>query len=323
MTMHPKPKSAPPRIKSKFMSNKSNAMKEMEAWVKKDADPLGANHEASRMSGQLVDNVTEERMLKSKLWDLSKERYKFLSQNAYEKKVFVDRMQRKSSVFKRILSQSDTASSRRSSIENSDSSVSSYRVRGTGKFLNARQAFLERMDPKNGRDRPKELRNSDQSVKGKSVTFIPDLVTEMASKPPGTYKLSETQGSKSWSNGSQASDAPRLPNVVVSAAGVSAASVTMLGAIGRESTEGGVKTWAKKGPSRKYGASMDSLTNDKRYSSLEHALTPIKDYQTSYDVKEIVKSMDCLHIPPRRPKESRPKIGMKALDFMKERGFVF
>ncbi|XP_071106008.1 uncharacterized protein [Haliotis cracherodii] len=323
MTMHPKPKSAPPRIKSKFMSNKSNAMKEMEAWVKKDADPLGANHEASRMSGQLVDNVTEERMLKSKLWDLSKERYKFLTQNAYEKKVFVDRMQRKSSVFKRMLTQSDTMSSRRSSIENSDSSVSSYRVKGPGKCTNARQAFLERMDPKNGRDRPRELRNGDHGLKGKSVTFIPDLVTEMAAKSSGAFKLPVTHSAKPWANESLATDAPRLPNVVVSAAGLSAASVTMLGAIGRESAGGGVKTWAKKGSSRRYGMSMDSLTNDRRYSNLEHALTPIKDYQTSFDVKDIVKNMDCLHIPPRKPKESKPKIGMKALDFMKERGFAF
>ena len=75
--MYPKPKSAPGRfVQSKFVKNRTNAMKEIEAWVKKDDDRGGSAHEASRMSGQLTDNVTEERMLRAKLWELSKERYK-------------------------------------------------------------------------------------------------------------------------------------------------------------------------------------------------------------------------------------------------------
>ena len=75
--MYPKPKSAPGRfVQSKFVKNRTNAMKEIEAWVKKDDDRGGSSHEASRMSGQLTDNVTEERMLRAKLWELSKERYK-------------------------------------------------------------------------------------------------------------------------------------------------------------------------------------------------------------------------------------------------------
>ena len=75
--MYPKPKSAPGRfMQSKFVKNRTNAMKEIEAWVKKDDERSGTAHEASRMSGQLTDNVTEERMLRAKLWELSKERYK-------------------------------------------------------------------------------------------------------------------------------------------------------------------------------------------------------------------------------------------------------
>jgi hypothetical protein len=78
--MFTKPKSAPPRVlQSKFLRNQGTAVKEMEAWVRKDDEYRGPKQEASRMSGQLTDNVTEERMLKAKLWDLSKERYKVIT----------------------------------------------------------------------------------------------------------------------------------------------------------------------------------------------------------------------------------------------------
>lgn len=71
-----KPKSAPAQIvESRFVKNKTDAMKEIEAWVKKDDDPL-ISHEAIRVAGQLTENVTEDRMLRAKLWELSKERYK-------------------------------------------------------------------------------------------------------------------------------------------------------------------------------------------------------------------------------------------------------
>ncbi|KAK3792666.1 hypothetical protein RRG08_032303 [Elysia crispata] len=109
--MHqPKPKSAPASLKSKFVKNRTNAMKEIQAWIRKDGEPFPVP-EASRMSGQLTDNVTEERMLKAKLWELSKERYKFLSQNSYEQKVFSDRQQRKAGL-RRVASASWDSRSR-------------------------------------------------------------------------------------------------------------------------------------------------------------------------------------------------------------------
>ncbi|KAK7498507.1 hypothetical protein BaRGS_00010167 [Batillaria attramentaria] len=142
--MYPKPKSAPPRIvQSKFVKNKTNAMKEIEAWVKKDDDPL-SSHEASRMSGQLTDNVTEERMLRSKLWELSKERYKFLAQNAYEKKMFQDRIQRKSSALLRRASSSSTVDR-----QPEGEGVS----RAKQRWKNARLALLDRLDPTKHKDK--------------------------------------------------------------------------------------------------------------------------------------------------------------------------
>ncbi|KAL8574906.1 hypothetical protein ACOMHN_063600 [Nucella lapillus] len=96
--MQPKPKSAPAgrlaTLQSRLAKNQSDAMKEMQAWARRAEEP-GACCPVTRMSGQLTDNVTEERLLRAKLWELSKERYKFLLQNSYEKKLFADRMYRK------------------------------------------------------------------------------------------------------------------------------------------------------------------------------------------------------------------------------------
>ncbi|XP_076462110.1 uncharacterized protein LOC143294431 isoform X2 [Babylonia areolata] len=77
-------------LQSRLAKTQSDAMKEMQAWARRADEPSTCCH-VTRMSGQLTENVTEERMLRAKLWELSKERYK----NAYEKKLFADRMQRK------------------------------------------------------------------------------------------------------------------------------------------------------------------------------------------------------------------------------------
>ena len=98
----PKPSSAPNpslRSKSTWVTTKNNTQKEIEAWAKDGT----RTHELTRSSGQLPENVTEQRLLQAKLWELSKERHKFLSQNTYEKKMFLDQQKRKSDVFQELL----------------------------------------------------------------------------------------------------------------------------------------------------------------------------------------------------------------------------
>lgn len=201
-----KAKSAPPRLKSKFVKNRTNAMKEIEAWVRKDNESY-AVPEASRMSGQLSDNVTEERMLKAKLWELSKERYKFLSQNSYEKKVFQDRQQKKNGL-RRVSSATATSDGRqrRSSRESlrcerraslSDA-VSRPRIR------NARFAFLDRLDP---------TKNKKSALK--KTTSTADASGDDAARPSTRKVLSRGNSSASVVNKIVESN----PSIVVSTDG--------------------------------------------------------------------------------------------------------
>ncbi|GFO47687.1 hypothetical protein PoB_007419200 [Plakobranchus ocellatus] len=193
--MHqPKPKSAPARIRSKFVKNRTNAMKEIEAWIRKDGEAFPVP-EASRMSGQLTDNVTEERMLKAKLWELSKERYKFLSQNSYEQKVFSDRQQKKASL-RRVASASWDARSKVASkgamgsltgLGNEESIPgkldtprhSSLTIETSGEITplpkrsrtkNARFSLLDRLDPT--KKRPSRSKSSDAKFFGGSDSAI-------------------------------------------------------------------------------------------------------------------------------------------------------
>lgn len=93
--MPKKLKSAPPRI----LSKRTNAIKEIEAWIQNDNEH-GMAHDVQRVSGKLSDNVTEQRLLRAKLLDLGKERYKFLVQSTYEKQMFIERQKKKAGSLK-------------------------------------------------------------------------------------------------------------------------------------------------------------------------------------------------------------------------------
>ena len=92
-----KPKSAPARqtkMRFKWFSSKTNSLKEIDAWANGGdyrSPPL--SHSTARVTGQLTDNVTEERMLQAKIRELSKERYKFIAQKDYDKKLFLEKQQ--------------------------------------------------------------------------------------------------------------------------------------------------------------------------------------------------------------------------------------
>ncbi|KAH9508626.1 hypothetical protein Btru_052192, partial [Bulinus truncatus] len=97
---------------TKLIKKKTSAMKDILSWVN-SSDGYSPTPEVTRNSSQLADNVTEERMLRSKLMELSKERYKFLVQNAYEMKVFSDRQQKKPELRHLFLGQRSTISANR------------------------------------------------------------------------------------------------------------------------------------------------------------------------------------------------------------------
>lgn len=201
-----KTRSAPGSIagdRQKWVSSRSNALKEIQIWATNGRENESSDN--ARHSGQLMDNVTEQRMLHSKLWDLSKERHKFLTQNAYEKKIFLDRQQRKSTALREMLdglsadgrriSWGEEALKRRANIENEG--VESARV-----------VFLNRVDPRKRRDRPRDTLSKDMesrhsscptpSEAGRRTHFsLPQVVPSVVSQDshiPGKNPRDKTAG---------------------------------------------------------------------------------------------------------------------------------
>ena len=129
-------------IRDKTASLKSSNMKEIESWAKEGQE--GVTLDCSRHSGQLMDNVTEQRMLNSKLWDLSKERHRFIYQNTFDQKIFLERQSKKSAVLKEMLDGVNKDGSRTS--YSSQALRRRASLRGPEKTC-ARIALLERFDP--------------------------------------------------------------------------------------------------------------------------------------------------------------------------------
>ncbi|XP_060562084.1 uncharacterized protein LOC132721729 [Ruditapes philippinarum] len=87
----------PPRIKSapagRLKSKKTSVLHDIEEWVLsgKEHEP-----ETSRIhSGQLAENITEERLLRARMMELGKERFKILSKYDHEIQTFKDKQKRK------------------------------------------------------------------------------------------------------------------------------------------------------------------------------------------------------------------------------------
>ncbi|XP_033095286.1 uncharacterized protein LOC117099878 [Anneissia japonica] len=112
MAARVKPASAPGRI-----SCRDDIWKDIQDWAK----PSGRNDDDDQalvIGSQIKDNVTEQRMLESRLFDLSKERYKFIVQVAWQRKAFIDRQKQKTSVMKDLLTGIDTTEIQQSTKKN-------------------------------------------------------------------------------------------------------------------------------------------------------------------------------------------------------------
>ncbi|ELT98016.1 hypothetical protein CAPTEDRAFT_204562 [Capitella teleta] len=86
------------------MARGASSKKKVKRSVCKDAtnqisnwamEGMGNDEKVNRSCGILPDNVTEERLLRTRLWELGKERHKFISAVDYEKKMFLEKQQRR------------------------------------------------------------------------------------------------------------------------------------------------------------------------------------------------------------------------------------
>ena len=333
---------------------RSDAMKEMEAWanVGHEGQKLGRN------SGQLPDNVTEERMLHTRLWELSKERYKFLSQAEYEKKMFLERQQRKSAAMKEIIERIQVSGRRSAaSKQRSRMSVGQATPSPRPKITAPSSAKIERVQPT----------NSDVSPRPKSTPSWSIRPSEAPTEPGPTSPLSKTvpvfptepnivkKGShrrvqiisrrNSVDNTPVPSPREKLPLIQIQ-------PPTNVKFVTRHESDKGSKPGSPRqhGQVRKgFKASTKSILKwtcgkpkdepavvnepavrkgpmaDPRYVHLESCLS---DYYKPKDVelKEIpliIRTMECLHKPPNVIKDTKPKLTLKIREFMTDHGIAF
>ncbi len=337
---------------SRRKSSRSLALKEMEAWATAGREPSA--NDFSRHSGQLMDNVTEQRMLLAKLRELSKERHKFMSQNAYEKKIFLDKQQKKSNVMREMLDGVTPDGKRKSWTEEAI-----QRRNAVHKYLeasgqpNARLAFLDRMDPTKNRDKPKDVQSlsgesyiSRQSASSKAVSMPPICIdTSMrdnknnnnatSPKSPGiatSRVLFPTEPEtvkklKLARNDSELTDASSISKEAIKPKSGRTVRFNSSNFRRHNSPARCPLPQPRSRPGSVYSRS-DSTSNgpstDPRYIQLTQSLSSTYvQYTNNDDITMLINKLDSLHLPPRRTKEAKPKITHRIQQFMKEAGFGF
>ena len=143
---------------SNIRERSTSAKKEIESWAKEGQKSVTLD--CCRQSGLLMDNVTQQRLLNTKLWDLSKERHRFLSENAFDKKMFLKKQARKSTVFKGMLEGFNTNGTRVSYSE--DVQRMRAGLRGP-ESIGTRMALLEGMEPKKSKLQKDSSNNTDNN----------------------------------------------------------------------------------------------------------------------------------------------------------------
>ncbi|XP_072043756.1 uncharacterized protein [Amphiura filiformis] len=90
-------------------SSRDDTRRDIQDWAKPARRSSDDEDQTTMIGGQLKDNVTEQRMLESRLFDLSRERYKFMVQVAWQRKAFLDKQKRKTGMMKDLLKGVDTS----------------------------------------------------------------------------------------------------------------------------------------------------------------------------------------------------------------------
>ena len=367
-----KPKSAPGSVageKPKWITSKGNTLKEIESWATEGHENDAPDY--ARHSGQLMDNVTEQRMLQSKLWELSKERHKFLTQNSYEKKIFLDRQQRKSGAMREMLDGvtpdgrrtgwGDEAMRRRANIE--DETAGS-----------ARSVFLDRVDPKKRRDRPKEGRDWESrhsscptpSESGRrTMLSLPQVAPSIVAshdghlpaknprvkaavgssvfptEPKVSKKATDQKRPKSSYDrmlSSQLQPADHPPTTVRFAesrggTGSNHRVDESLSSSNPDPRRPPSRSWSTikwnrstsmSARSRLTEREADGPAADRRYLLLRQALAENYYNQSrAGNITQIIGSVEALHRPTKRSKDSQPRVTHRIKEFMRQRGLQF
>jgi len=283
--MHPKPVNA---ALMRLKNRKTNVMKEIEEWVLLDSE--FNQTEAGRMSGKLTENITEERMLKSRLFDLGKERYKYLTKMAFDKHMFIEKQKKAKAKRAQILHHRSFSAN-----------DATFEKRTPDTRLQGRMSLDPRLLRNPDRDDDAEIQSL--GSRAKTVQFM------TSSTPVSNHRVSEQNKMRllmmQCSFGKQKDVKKSRP----------------LSRSDEDSVTG--KSFVKKNRFSKFGGKFPTKTDDGRYVSLTSALSPNYELHADLDVKRIVQSIESLHKPAKNLKEVKPKLTQQLQAFMKERGITF
>jgi len=304
-------------------SSKNNASKEIESWGR----DYGSLAEGSmRSAGQLTENVTESRMLQSRIMEMSRDRYKYVTQADFSKKFFLNAQQKKTKIMPSLLHGVDVEAwlSKKTArhVPQFSSSASS----------NARFAFLDRFEKQGEKCKDFEAEENPFDIpSAKPIPQQPDV--------PEFYRIrlqeqQEAEMSKTTFPTQpvlKAQTAPkavafcdkkplRLPEVPSSAK--SSAPATQ-----RSKSMGITPTPPEKKEQLRRVKSSTSImksVEDPRYRTLEGSLSGKFSKPEERDpthVQSIINSHDSLFIPSKQAANSRPKVQKTILEYLRARGF--
>ncbi|XP_074649199.1 uncharacterized protein LOC141904509 [Tubulanus polymorphus] len=308
---------APKTLKSKFITPKTDATKEIQAWANEGSEEKRLD--VARQSGKLSDNVTEERMLESKILELSKERYKFLMQNHFEKKVFLDKQKRKCSVMTELMKGIDAEKYLRKSAIWSTKHVDEEqqykyykkpRVRYRGDRKNSTD-----LQQNCSKDRPQTthmpkidhlVSARSENTRAKTVDIVdmggferlPDLNRSTTQIPPYASRASMNK-TPSYE-----------PDIQMSPRARPDSSNRKLITPRRPSGFGGRRSAKKR-------VKSGGPTRDPRYRQLENSLSVNYVQRCSLEIPSVIQKIDTLHLPPkyRHQEENELKMIMPQVDF--------
>lgn len=286
----------PPRIRSapagRTKGKKATATKDIEEWVHSGKDQ---DVDTSRIhSGQLTENVTEERLLRSRLMELGKERFKILSKCDHEIQAFKDKQNRKG--IRGTLARPMSAFDRRSSL--SARSLTSRTNEPDGASL---VLITPGVRQKNVQFQVKPTKTECVKINERQSYTRPQTVpAKMPRQQPGPI-LEE------WK------------------------PLTMTNEWSRPSTASGVVTNGRHGPSvsalttlKDERVGLRKVSSEPRFTALESCLTENYTSSCKVDVKSIIESITSLKIPIRAgSKEAKRELENKIKLFMEENNIVF
>ncbi|XP_067928060.1 uncharacterized protein [Watersipora subatra] len=273
-----------------------------------------------RSTGQLTDNVTEARLLQRRIMEMSRERYKYITQTQFNKKFFLTSQQRKTRLMPKLLQGVDAE------YWLSQKTSRHVPVFSTSSAGNARFAFLDRLqkqgekckDFEEEEDNPFAIPSKPKIPEKKQlpefyrIRLKEQEESELAKATFPTQPLLRpmTQKSVNFCNNDSKRNAPKPSS------SQPAPKHTVRPSTLPDKRAHLRRTQSSRSPLR--------VVDDTRYTALESLLC--NKYTTPEELdperlRSIIHAHDSLHVPSRQSINARPKLQKTILEYLRSRGF--